>query len=264
VRLEDLSAADPARTISGPWLGAVRQVRLPSGGLLEAEVRDGGNCFNLNSLVRSDNSGGHVADGRMVQQFAALLQLLGTDSGRAMGIAEAAADWIDSDEFALPSGAEASSYGPAEWRPSNGLIVDASELGAVRGVTPEIMSVAAPFLCALPEAMPSAINPNTLAPEQALLVAMLAPGVVSLDQARALVTSRPVGGFASSVDFWQSPVLGGLAVPAEAAEQIRLKSRWFELRATLDQEGQKLASTTLIDLTSPRARIVRRRYGEAS
>lgn len=263
VRLEDLAAADPARTIPGPWLGAPRQVRLPDGGLLEAEVRDGGNCFNLNSLVRADQAGGYVPDPRLVQQFAALLQLLGVESSRAIGIADAATDWIDSDDFPLASGAEASSYDAAEWHPSNGLMADSSELGAVRGVTPELMSVAAPFLCALPEAAPSAINPNTLAPEQALLVAMLAPGVVSLDQARALIASRPAGGFVSSIAFWQSPLLAGVQVPAEAAEQVRLKSRWFELRATLSQDGQQLATTTLIDLTSPRARIVRRRYGEA-
>jgi general secretion pathway protein K len=263
-RLEDLAAADATRTLTGPWLGTVRQVRLPDGGLIEAEVSDGGNCFNLNSLVQRDGETLLVVNPRTVQQFSALLQILGVDTGRANGIAEAAADWIDSDDLPLGEGAEAGSYGGAAWQPSNSMMASASELGAVRGVTPDLLSVAGPFLCALPEASPSALNPNTMAPEQAVLLAMLAPGQLSLAQVRGAIAGRPAGGYESSVAFWQSPALAGAEVPSESAQQIRLKSRWFSLRATLRNDGQSLSSRTLIDLTTPRARIVTRRYGEGA
>lgn len=262
VRLEDLARADAARTLNGSWLGAVRQVRLPDGGIVSAEVRDGGNCFNLNSLVRAEGEQ-LIAEPRTIEQLTNLLVLLGTDLGQARNIAAASADWIDSDDLPLPGGAERSGYGGAQWSPSNALMADASELGAVRGVTPELLTLAAPFLCALPEAKPSALNPNTLAPEQAMLLAMLAPASLGLDRARAAIAARPAAGFESGVAFWQSPPLAGVVVPPEAAEQVRLKSRWFELRATLTASGQELASRTLIDLTGERARIVRRRFGDA-
>jgi general secretion pathway protein K len=264
VRLEDLAAADRTRTLAGPWLAARREVRLPDGGLLTAEVRDGGNCFNLNSMVRADPAGGLMVVPRTVQQFSALLGLLGSDKGEADGIAEAAADWIDSDDLPLGGGAEAASYGGSSWRPSNALMADESELLAVRGMTPELYSLAEPFVCALPDPSPSAINPNTLLPEQAVLVAMLAPGAISVELARALIAARPAAGWDSSVAFWAPAVQSGVTLPEDAASQIKLKSRWFELLATVDQSGQQLSSTSLIDVTPPRARIVRRRYGEGA
>lgn len=258
VRLEDLAAADAARTLAGPWLGTPRTIALPDGGTVAAEVRDGGNCFNLNSLVRGPAGGPFTTDWATVRQFSGLLQLLGTDSGRADAIAEATADWVDSDS-------SGTAEGPGEdprWSPANALMADPGELHAVRGVTPELMGLAAPFLCALPEAAPSAINPNTLLPEQAVLVAMLAPGQLSVAQGRAAIAGRPATGYDSSIAFWASPAFAGVAVPPQASEQIRLKSRWFELRTRVRNGEQELAAVSLVDLTSPRARIVRRRYGD--
>lgn len=261
VRLEDLAAADAARTMTGPWLNSVRTIALPDGGQIEAEVRDGGNCFNLNSLVRGE-SGLLVADARMVEQFASLLMLLGTDEGAARTIAAGAADWIDSDDLALPGGAEASSYGGAAWKPANATMADVGELVAVNGMNNDIYSVARPFLCALPENGPSRINPNTLLPEQAALVAMLAPDRLGPGQIRSALAARPATGFDSSIAFWKAALPSGSDIPAEAAEQIRLKSRWFSLRMQVRAQGQELAATSLIDLAGPRARVVARRIGE--
>ena len=261
VRLEDLAKADAARTLAGPWLGTVRIISLPDGGQLQAEVRDGGNCFNLNSLVRSQGKR-LVADPRMIGQLAGLLGLLGTDQGAAQSIAAAAADWIDSDDLALPGGAEASAYGAEAWKPVNAVMADVGEFRAVRGMTDDIHSVVRPFLCVLPETGPSRINPNTLLPEQAALVAMFAPDRLGTGQLRAVIASRPSAGFDSSVSFWKAALPNGAEIPSEAAEQIRLKSRWFSLRTQVRNGGQELAATSLIDLSEPRARVVARRLGE--
>ena len=261
VRLEDLAAAEPARTVGGPWLGQIREIRLPDGGLLRAEVRDGGNCFNLNGLARSQPDGSAIADPTAVQQFADLLLLLSVDAGRATGIAAAAGDWVDSDLSPLPGGNEGTGSRGA-WAPANAPFADVGELGAVSGVTPDLLTLVSPFLCALPEQAPAGLNPNTLLPEQAPLLAMLAPQQIGLAQARQLIAGRPPGGYTSTVDFWRASGIGANALPSQAAEQVRLRSRWFELRAEVSQSGQSLASTTLLDLREPRARIVRRRYGE--
>lgn len=263
LRLEDLAASDPARTLTGPWLGKVREIRLPDGGTLRVEVRDGGNCFNLNSLARVQMDGRSVGDPLAIQQLTSLLGLLGVDSGRASSITAAAADWVDSDSLPLPGGSE-TARAAGGWGPANAPFAEVSELGGVDGVSPELLMLASPFLCALPEQEALAINPNTLLPEQAPLIAMLAPQQIGLSQAKAMITSRPAGGYTSTVAFWQASGLEPNALPAQAAEQIRLKSRWFELKAQVAQAGQSLASTTLIDLRQPRARIVRRRYGDPS
>src|SRR6185436_19101542 len=50
--LDDRIAESPERTtLDGGWNGAVRRVPLPGGARAEARLRDGGNCFNLNSVV---------------------------------------------------------------------------------------------------------------------------------------------------------------------------------------------------------------------
>jgi general secretion pathway protein K len=260
MRLQDLSAADPARTLAGPWLGQVREIRLPDGGTLRAEVRDGSNCFNLNALARSQIDGTTVADNAAVQQLSQLFVILGVDGNRAAGIASAAADWVDSDLIPLPAGTEQPQSGSA-WPPANAPFADVAELGAVQGVTPDLLGLVSPFLCALPEQAGQAINPNTLLPQQAPLLAMLAPQQLSLGAARALIAGRPLAGYASTVAFWQASGIAADAIPPGAAEQVRLKSRWFELRAEVGNGGQSLASTTLLDLRETGARIVRRRYG---
>lgn len=260
VRLEDLAAADQTRTLTGPWLGQVREIRLPDGGILRAEVRDGGNCFNLNGLARLQLDGISNTDPAAVQQLSQLLLLLGVDGNRAASIASAAADWVDSDSVPLPAGTEQARSANG-WPPANAPFADVSELGAVEGVTPDLLGLVAPFLCALPEQGPQAINPNTLQPGQAALLAMLAPQQLPLGTARALIANRPPGGYPSTVAFWQASGIASDALPPAAGEQIRMKSRWFELRAEVRNSGQALASTSLIDLREKNARIVRRRYG---
>jgi general secretion pathway protein K len=201
-----------------------------------------------------------VPDQAAVQQLSQLFVLLGVDGSRAASIASAAADWVDSDLAPLPAGTEQSRADSA-WPVANAPFADVAELGAVQGVTPDLLGLVAPFLCALPESGPQAINPNTLQPEQAALLSMLAPQQLALPAARALIAGRPPGGYASSVAFWQASGIASNDLPAAAGEQVRLKSRWFELRAEVRHSGQSLASTSLIDLRERGARIVRRRYG---
>lgn len=264
VRLEDLAAANPAQTAAGTWLNVRREVRLPDGGRLTAMISDGGNCFNLNSLVRRGENGSTVADPAMVTQLAGLLVLLGVDAGRAQGIAASSADWIDTDEVPLPGGAERSSYPAQRWGPSDSLMVDTAEFGSVKGVSADLFTLVRPFICTLPVAAPSTLNANTLLPEQAALLAMLAPDKLGILQARAAISARPAAGFTSSVDFWNSPALANLNLQAAATEQVRVSSKWFVLDAEVTGAGQDRRSWSLIDLSGDRARVVNRRYGAAS
>src|SRR3546814_7331354 len=91
----------------------------------------------------------------------------------------------------------------SSYLPANRKMADVSELRAVRGVTPKIYARIKPWICALPVTDPVKLNVNTLAPEQAPLVAMLLPGEITTAEARAVLAARPAGGYGSSVRFWE-------------------------------------------------------------
>src|SRR3546814_10167924 len=113
-RIGDLIAADPERTtLAGGWNDT--SVPLPvAGGSGTARVTDGGNCFNLNSLVSGNDQAALAARPGGIAQFRGLMQILGIDPALAASIAAAAADWIDTDD--RPSSEEHTSELPSLMR----------------------------------------------------------------------------------------------------------------------------------------------------
>jgi general secretion pathway protein K len=263
-RVADLVARDPARlTLAGGWLG--RDVALPlPGGEGRARLTDANNCFNLNSLAAETSPGRFTQRPGAAAQFAELMALLGIDRGEAAAVAAAAADWIDSDGVAGPGGAEDDAYRSMDpaYLPANRPMADASELGAVRGVSPKMLARLRPWICALPTTDPVRLNVNTLAPEQAVLVAMLMPGRIAVADARAALAARPRGGYGSSTRFWQSRALERLRPPGDVAEQAGMTSRWLVLTTRVTMGDGYLTSVSLIDAQGGAPVIVRRDWGE--
>ncbi|MBL0916127.1 MAG: type II secretion system minor pseudopilin GspK [Sphingopyxis sp.] len=271
-RVADLVGRDPAKlTLAGNWLGRDFTLPLP-GGEGRARLSDANNCFNLNSLATETLPGRLSQRSGAVAQFAELMKLLGVDQGEAQGIAGAAADWIDSDSNDGPMGAEDNVYRglQAAYLPANRKMADVSELRAVRGVTPKIYARLKPWICVLPVAEPVKLNVNTLAPEQAPLVAMLIPGQISIADARAALAARPAGGYGSSVRFWEARSLERLDPPNDVAEQAGVNSRWLALTTNVTMGDGFLKAVSLIDANggagsagqAPPA-IVRRDWGES-
>jgi general secretion pathway protein K len=263
MRIGDLVAANPARiTLAGGWMGTPQSIPVP-GGIATARVTDGGNCFNVNSVVTGESEASLKVRPIGVSQFQALLQALGVDARQAQGAAAALADWIDSDSVAQPGGAEDETYaqGPRPYRAANRLMVDASELRAVNGITPAIYDLARPWVCALPVTDLSPININTLLPTQAPLFAMLLPGQLSVAQARQLLAQRPPDGYGSTVQFWAMPSLSGLSPMTEVAEQVKLTTGFFEVDVSVNVGGTQLVERALIDARESPATIVRRSWG---
>lgn len=244
-RLEDLLAADSSRTVRGLWLGTERTIALPDGGAVRVRVEDGGNCFNLNGLVE-ERAQLRIARPAGARQFEALMGYLGIAGAEAARIAAAATAKIDS-----ASG-------------SGEMMVDPSELRTVPGVDARQYRLLEPWLCALPTAELSPLNVNTLRPDQAPLLAMLDPARLDLARARAQIAGRPAAGFATTVDFWNSPVLAGVAPGEEAARQIRLRSEFFDLRVTVAAGDVELDSRSLLDARALPIRVVRREFGEGA
>ncbi|MDO9487554.1 MAG: type II secretion system minor pseudopilin GspK [Sphingomonadaceae bacterium] len=261
-RIDDLIARDPGRTtLAGDWNGRTTVLPLPVG-TARATLRDGGNCFNLNSLVMNDPPSPRVIRPRGVQQFVALQVSLGVIEGDAQRIAAALVDWIDSDSAPVPGGVEDEGYegGEDPYRTGNTLLAEVSELRAVAGVTPELYEKLRPWVCALPTTALSPINLNTLSPEQAPLIAMMMPNDLRLDQAQGMLAQRPEGGWTGAYDFWRMPALQGLVPLADVLEQPQVRTRWFALDLKLQVGDAELHETALIDAARAPSRVVARRW----
>ncbi|HYJ52422.1 MAG TPA: type II secretion system minor pseudopilin GspK [Allosphingosinicella sp.] len=261
--LDDHIAETPGPMIlADGWNGAARRIVMPNGGIATVGLRDGGNCFNVNSVVEGEPQTALTRRASGVAEFAALMSLLGASESTARRIAEAAADWADSDSQPGPAGAEDEAYaGSAEpYRTGNTLFADPGELRQVAGMTPELYRALRPWLCALPVSDLSPLNINTLLPEQAPLLAMLAPGQISIERARAVLAARPSTGWSNQIEFWRLDAMSGLAVPLDAQLQLQLRTNWFALDLRVEAGNSEFAETALIDGRLQPSRIVARTW----
>lgn len=261
MRINDLVSASPTRTtLAGGWQGRTTNLPLPAGNA-EIRVRDGGNCFNLNSLVEG-NVAARQSRPLAIDQFARLMMLADVPSSQARRIAAATADWIDSDGEANPAGAEDSVYArnnPA-YRTGNTLMAEPSEWRAVADVTPALYARMRPWLCALPEAQLSTLNVNTLTSEQAPLLAMLFPATLTIAAARRVIEARPEAGWGGAAEFWNTPILRDIAPPSEAARQIQVRSSWFAVDMHIAAGVGELHEAALFDARRSPVRLVSRRW----
>ncbi len=265
-RVSDLLARSQQRvTLAGDWSGRPFSLPVPNG-VATARVTDGGNCFNLNGLVTEASPGIYVTSQSARVQFARLMRLVDVPASVTAGIADAASDWIDTDNEPLPSGAEDGAYTGAAtpYRTSGTLMTDISELRAVSGVTPEIYTKLRPWLCTLPVAKPSVINVNTLLPEQAPLFAMLLPDTLGVDAARQILLKRPPQGFESTSAFWAIPAQNAITAAQDAVAQTAITTTWFALQVDVTTGGAELQERSIIDATRLPARLVSRSWGEPS
>ncbi len=265
LRVDDLGRDTPGiTTLEGDWNRMVRRIELPGAGQAEGAISDGGNCFNLNSLGQGEDPAALSPRPAGIAQFTALMNVAGVPGAEARRIAEAAADWVDSDHEPGPLGAEDRAYAALDqpYRPGNTLFAEVSELRAVAGVTPAIYARLRPLLCALPVTDLSPINVNTLMPDQAPVLAMLSPGGLSLASARAAIAQRPAGGWKNNADFWRSRAMAAVRPTAEAMSQVLLDTRWFALDLTVRYGGAELEETALVDARFAPSRIAVRRWGK--
>lgn len=264
LRADDLIAASPERTtLAGGWNGQRRTIPMPGGGTVETTIRDGGNCFNLNSVAEGRDPIALTQRTVGVDQFASLMQLLEVPEAQARQIAEAAGDWVDGNTDRTRDGAEDQDYARADqgYRVGNTLFADVSELRALAGMTPDIYARIRPWLCALPVAELSGFNVNTLSVDQAPLLSMVAPTQIPLERARRVIADRPAAGWSSQSDFYAHPLLASVLLPFDVQSQPQLRTRWFSLDLTVRLQGAELMETALVDARIAPARIVARRWG---
>lgn len=256
-RVTTLLAQNPGRvTLAGGWSDAPVALPLP-GGTAVARVTDGGNCFNLNSLVTTVAPGVYATNPIARLQFTRLMRLIGVAAPVAEQVAGGAADWIDSDADQQASGAEDGAYLGQDpgYRTAGTLMTDPSELRAIANVTPAIYMQLRPWICTLPVAAVAPVNVNTVTPEQAPLLASLTSDTVGVEAVRAALLRRPAQGFAAPATFWN------LVGAGESGAGAGVTSTWFTLRVDVAVGGIDLHETALIDATALPARLVARQWG---
>jgi general secretion pathway protein K len=118
------------------------------------------------------------------------------------------------------------------------------------------------WLCALPVAELSPININTLLPEQAPLLAMLAPGRLEVERARRILAARPVSGWNNQIEFWRIDALRDINPPLDVQLQLQLETNWFALDIEVAMLDSEFTETALIDARLQPSRLVARRWGE--
>lgn len=270
-----LAANESQTTLQGEWNGTERPLPLPVG-IASVRASDGGNCFNINSLVKladDENPGASQNDESQileqnpvaVNQFINLMLLLGMTPSDAANIAAASADWIDSDNIASQFGAEDIFYQQLDtpYRTANVLFSDISEIRAVKDISAAQYNIIRPWICALPEPILSPINVNTLLPEQALLLTMLMPDNWSIASAREFLAKRPSSGYGSRNNFWQRAALNNITPSPDVSQQIQVTTRWFNIEINVALGDIILQEKAIVDAgrNDQKSRILSRSWG---
>jgi general secretion pathway protein K len=253
VRVGDLKSSDIAPS---QWQGKPLRYTLEGGGIINLQLADGGNCFNLNSLANENPVMAKTAE----SQLAGLLASLGIANQPALSLAAATADYVDADDIARNNGAEDAVYRAAKPAalPPNHPMATAQELGMVHGMTPAVLSRISKWVCALPSRDLTAININSLQPSQLPLLAMLAPDKISIEKARSMLAARPAQGFSGSFAFWNTPAAAGLTIAPDVASQIQVETSWFRLDTDIDYAETTIRESALIDARSTSPALVYR------
>lgn len=220
-------------TAQTPGLG--EPVVIPvKGGVASLEVNDASNCFNLNALANEDEGAATLA--RL--SWVTLLTDLEISSSEANSLANALADWLDSDGNTRQGGAEDGYYLTLTppYRAANQAMKSPQELASVQGYSKSLRDALDPVVCALPEPHPSKLNINTLRPDQASLLRATYSEALSLAAAERILSSRPDQGWASVAEFEALPDVRTIPEGQKQSERLSTASFLYfaEGQTTLD------------------------------
>lgn len=264
-QIERLARRDPGfTTLAGGWNG--RSFLFPvDDGVIRVTLADATACFNLNSVVQG---AGELLtrDETGIAQYQALLEALDFPPAQARALADALADWVDSDQQRAGLGHEDPGYarGRDGYRTAGTLLAEPSELRAIHGYSSAVYARLRPHVCALPTPALSPVNLNTLQDQDAPVLAMLAAGELDVERARRVIASRPVHGWRSFDEFLRSPGLDGVLLDNRTIGQLALHSRYFRLHAEVDSGPAQVVLSALIEhqgeLPDAPARLLARRW----
>ena len=125
--------------------------------------------------------------------------------GQAMAIArDSLLDWQDSDDEALPEGAEAPFYAKQAITPRNGSVQSLDELGAIRGFTPEVVARLRPFVTVERHAVP--FSPRYAGPQALAAIGDSRGSIAGIERQRELSGQRTAIGFTDQTSWTGRPI----------------------------------------------------------
>ncbi|MFG0888796.1 type II secretion system minor pseudopilin GspK [Vibrio sp. CJQ_6] len=255
-------------SLNQPWSQKDRSYPLDYG-QVTGSIIDRQACFNLNVFANVPATSTGTTQAYVYRVWRALLDDLDIDNYQAESIAGATWDYIDSNDSVNSVGGVEDSYyesmSPA-YLAANTLLADSSELRAVNQVSGEVMQKLAPYVCALP--MDDwRLNINTLAPEQAKLLAAMFTPALSEANAKTVLENRPFDGWSSVNNFMAEAQIAELdsTLRDDARGYLSVDSQYFELDAQVKVDESRVRVRSLFFSSNKEtATVIRRRFGGIS
>ena len=255
---------DAATSAAPPPIG--RTLTLPVGGGAVQARLDPVACLNVNAFVSGGpgayatptGSGGAAGPG--IAAFGRLVVALGGNEPAARRLAEATADFLDTDETPNPGGAEDFDLvrRAVPYRTANRLIADPSELRAVPGWDAATYGALRPYLCALPGTAVLPLDVNGLRPGDAPVLAAHMRTTLPIGEIERLIAGRPEGGWESAADFTGLPLVAGSGLDPTTVD---VTPGLLSLSARATSGGQELGMIALIYRDGGAWRVISRRFG---
>ncbi|EOB6260233.1 type II secretion system minor pseudopilin GspK [Vibrio fluvialis] len=255
-------------SLNQPWAQKDRRYPLDYGEVV-GSITDKQACFNVNVFASEQAVNTGTSQPYVYRVWRALLDDLDIDNYQAETIADSTWDYIDSnDSVNASSGVEDSYYesmSPA-YLAANSLLADASELRAVNQVSGDVMQKLFPYVCALP-VDDWRLNINTLAPDQAKLLAAMFSPALSDANAKTVLENRPFDGWSSVDNFLAEAQIAAVdsAIRDEAKAYLAVDSQYFELDAQVKVDESRVRVRSLFYSNEQEtATVIRRRFGGIS
>lgn len=235
-----------------PGLGEAQTFPI-EGGLITVRAADASNCFNLNQLVQLSEGVQRKVNPEALTAYIDLLQAISQDRSEASALASALVDWMDADSSAGIGGAE-DSYYQAElppYRTSSRPLENLSELRAIRGYSQDVIARISPMVCALPDRTSLAselpLNINTLTEAQAGLLSAAFSGELSVDDARNIISARPLGGWPDIEALLLEPAIAQIAEDQRKLDRLGILTGLVEVYAEVAYREQVMNLQYLFD-----------------
>lgn len=208
------------------------------GAIASGFFRDETGRFNVNNLVNDDGKQNPVD----IAVFKKLLENLALDPG----LANAAADWIDTDdETTFPGGAENLTYLalPQPYRAANQRLLQIEELYSVKGIDVATFAKLKPFITALPGR--SKLNINT-APREVLAAALPELSKAALDELLNRRMTQPFKSFEADKD--DKGIRGYLKdmPPGKIEQLLDFNSRYFSITMGINTGSTQQRQSALL------------------
>ncbi|MEO0608072.1 MAG: type II secretion system minor pseudopilin GspK [Pseudomonadota bacterium] len=252
-----------------PGLGVPQIIPLDQGALT-VTARDASNCFNVNQLTRSAEGGVLAADPDAQKAYQTLLTETIEDgfSSDMVALVSALTDWMDDNTVPSNGGAEDGYYlsEVPSYRTSGQKLSSVSELRAMRGYTIDVYMQIRPLLCALPDAVDSTgrkLNINTLDERHAPLLKIAFGEALSMDDARELISLRPLGGWTDVEAMLEDPLLNRIDPDRIRTDQLGVLTSLVEVSANVSYRGHDMTMLYLFQVEPgrPIKTILRERIG---